>query len=73
MLPVIISFEEVVQFFRAIENIRHRAILITTYAADLRTSEVIQLRVEDIDSKRRMIRIRQGKGKKDRYVMLSDR
>jgi site-specific recombinase XerD len=63
----------VIQFFQAVENIKHKAILMTAYAAGLRTSEVIMLHVEDIDSKRMVIRVQQGKGKKDRYVMLSER
>jgi integrase/recombinase XerD len=54
-------------------DIKHRAILLTAYAAGLRLSEVIGLRVEDIDSKRMVIRVRQAKGRRDRYVMLSPR
>jgi site-specific recombinase XerD len=68
-----LSPEEVREFFRAIKNIRHRAILMTAYAAGLRVSEVVALRVEDIDSQRMVIRVRQAKGRKDRYVMLSPR
>jgi site-specific recombinase XerD len=72
-LPVILSPAEVCQFFQAITNLKHRAILMTAYAAGLRVSEVVALRVEDIDSRRMVIRIRQAKGRKDRYVMLSPR
>ena len=70
-LPVVLSADEVARFFAAITNIKHRAILMTAYAAGLRVSEVVNLRVSDIDSQRMVIRIDQGKGQKDRYTMLS--
>jgi integrase/recombinase XerD len=72
-LPIVLSLDELVQFFKAVTNLKHRAILMTTYAAGLRLSEVCHLRVDDIDSRRMVIRIRQAKGHKDRYVMLSPR
>ena len=72
-LPVVLSPDEVVQFFEAISHLKHRAILMTAYAAGLRVSEVVALRVDDIDSRRMVIRVRQAKGRKDRYVMLSFR
>jgi integrase/recombinase XerD len=72
-LPVVLSLEEVARFFAAITSVKHRAILMTAYAAGLRISEVVALRVEDIDSKRMVLRVRQGKGRKDRNVMLSPR
>ena len=70
-LPVVLSPEEVVQFLRAVSNVKYRTILVTAYSAGLRVSEVTRLKVRDIDSSRMIIRIDQGKGRKDRYVMLS--
>ena len=70
-LPVVLSREDVIKFLSSPRNIKHRAILTTCYAAGLRVSEVTHLRVSDIDSKRMVIRIHQGKGKKDRMVPLS--
>jgi site-specific recombinase XerD len=72
-LPVILSREEVHQFLGSVESIKHRAILMTIYAAGLRISEATHLKVTDIDSQRMMLRVDQGKGRKDRYVMLSPR
>jgi integrase/recombinase XerD len=70
-LPVVLSPEEVLQFLSCIGNTRHRTILTTCYAAGLRISEAIRLKPADIDSRRMVIRVVQGKGQKDRYVMLS--
>jgi integrase/recombinase XerD len=70
-LPVILSAEEVVRFFRAVPSLKLRTALMTAYAAGLRVSEVVRLRVADIDSDRMLIRVEQGKGHRDRYVMLS--
>jgi len=72
-LPVVLSTDEVQRFLAAIPSLKHRAMLVTAYAAGLRISEVAHLQVEDIDSSRMVIRIRQSKGHKDRYVMLSPR
>jgi integrase/recombinase XerD len=72
-LPVILSLAELQQFFEAIPNLKHRAALMTAYAAGLRVSEVVALKITDIDSQRMVIRVEQGKGHKDRYVMLSPR
>jgi site-specific recombinase XerD len=71
MLPIILSPEEVRQFLACVPGLKHRTILTVCYAAGLRISEALRLRVPDIDSKRMVIRIQQGKGQKDRYVMLS--
>lgn len=72
-LPTVLSVSEVEQFFRAVTSLKYRAILMIEYAAGLRVSEVVNLRVDDIDSGRMVIRVRQGKGRKDRYVILSPR
>jgi integrase/recombinase XerD len=69
-LPVVLSRGELVRFFDAIANRKHRTILMTMYAAGLRLSEALGLRVSDIDSDRMVIRVQQGKGKRDRYVPL---
>ncbi len=71
-LPDVLSQDEVFRLLEALDNEKHRAILFSTYSAGLRVSEVVKLRIEDIDSKRMMIHIRQSKGRKDRYVMLSE-
>ena len=70
-LPVVLSPEEVLHFLSCVDNTKHRAILTTCYAAGLRISEVICLKPPDIDSQRMVIHVEQGKGQKDRYVMLS--
>ena len=70
-LPAVLSPEEVKSIFDVTENLKHKAILMTVYSAGLRVSEVCNLRVTDIDSKNMQILIRQGKGKKDRYSLLS--
>jgi integrase/recombinase XerD len=70
-LPVVLSPEEVLQFLDCVGKRKHRAILTTCYAAGLRISEAIALTPPAIDSKRMVIRVEQGKGQKDRYVMLS--
>ena len=70
-LPVILSRAEVAQFLDAIRQPKYRALFMTIYAGGLRVSEVVALRPSDIDSRRMVICVRQGKGKKDRYVMLS--
>ncbi len=71
LLPAVLSEQEVTEILNAVENIKHKAILITIYSAGLRISEVIRLKIKDIDSKRMQIRIEHGKGRKDRYTLLS--
>ena len=70
-LPVILSPEEVMQFLGCVGANNHRAILTCCYAAGLRISEAVALQAVHIDSARMVIRVEQGKGRKDRYVMLS--
>lgn len=70
-LPAVLSPEEVKSIFDVTENLKHKAILMTVYSAGLRVSEVCNLKITDIDSKNMQILIRQGKGKKDRYSLLS--
>lgn len=72
-LPEILSREEVERLLDGPRNPKHRALLMTTYAAGLRVSEVVGLQVRDIDSNRMAIRVRQGKGRKDRETLLSER
>jgi integrase/recombinase XerD len=72
-LPHILSTEDVRRILAATTNARHHAMLATTYAAGLRVSELVHLRVTDIDSARMTIRVEQGKGAKDRYTLLSVR
>lgn len=71
-LPVVLSQDEVVRLFRCISHYLYRVMLMTAYAGGLRVSEVVRLKAEDIDSSRGLIRLRQAKGRKDRYVPLSE-
>jgi integrase/recombinase XerD len=71
-LPVILSQTEVKAILEATKNLKHRAILSTIYGAGLRLEEAARLRISDIDSKNMQIIIREGKGKKDRYSLLSN-
>jgi site-specific recombinase XerD len=70
-LPDILSTTEVANIIRACGNIKHRTILVLAYGAGLRSAEIANLQVGDIDSDRMQIHIRNGKGGKDRYVILS--
>jgi integrase/recombinase XerD len=70
-LPVILSADDVTRFLAAVPSRKHRTALMTAYAGGLRVSEVVRLRIADIDSDRMLIRVEQGKGGRDRYIMLS--
>lgn len=71
-LPNILSTQEVIAIFGAIDNLKHKSMLIMGYAGGLRVSEVAALQIKDIDSERMVIHLRGAKGKKDRCVMLSE-
>jgi integrase/recombinase XerD len=71
ILPKVLSDAEIGRMFRAISNLKHKAILFTAYSSGLRVSEVVNLKLKDIDSARMTIFIERAKGKKDRVVNLS--
>jgi integrase/recombinase XerD len=71
-LPIVLSPEEVARLLEAAPGLKYKAALSVAYGAGLRASEVISLKLADIDSARMVIRVEQGKGRKDRYVMLSE-
>ena len=70
-LPVVLSTGEVARFFKAMPSLKHRTILMLAYGAGLRIGEAVRVRVSDIDRERKVIRVQQGKGKRDRYTVLS--
>ena len=70
-LPVVLSPEEVARLLNAAPGLKYKAALSVAYGAGLRAAEVVSLKIGDIDSQRMVIRVEQGKGRKDRYVMLS--
>ena len=70
-LPQVLSVEEVTRLLTAAGNLKHRAALSVAYGAGLRASEVTHLKIVDIDSERMILRVEQGKGRRDRYAMLS--
>jgi site-specific recombinase XerD len=72
-LPSIFAEEEIRRILFAVENIKHRAILCLAYAAGLRVSELVNMKLKDVDSRRMVITVRQSKGRKDRQVMLSEK
>jgi len=70
-LPEVLSGSEIKKLFEAAGNVKHLAMLMITYSGGLRVSETAHLKISDIDSSRMLIRIDQGKGRKDRYTLLS--
>ena len=72
-LPEVLGREEGERLLMAVDHVKHRTVLMTIYAAGLRISEALQLRVRHLDSARMAIRVAKGKGKKDRYTILSPR
>jgi integrase/recombinase XerD len=70
-LPVVLDLSEVKALFSVTNNLKHKAVLMITYSSGLRASEAGRLKISDIDSKRMLVRIQQGKGGKDRYSILS--
>ncbi|MEA1998507.1 MAG: site-specific tyrosine recombinase/integron integrase [Euryarchaeota archaeon] len=71
-LPVVLSGEEVSRILSAVSNIKHKVILMLVYSAGLRVSEVVKLKIEDIDGERELIHVKGAKGRRDRYTILSD-
>jgi integrase/recombinase XerD len=71
-LPDVLSIKEVMRLLQTIENRKHKAILYLTYSSGLRVGEVVRLKADDIDRERQLIHVRQSKGKKDRYTLLSN-
>jgi integrase/recombinase XerD len=72
-LPEPLSRSEIARLFDATMNTKHRVLLMTTYGGGLRVAELVHLKPQDIHSERRLIRVNQGKGRKDRYTLLSPR
>jgi site-specific recombinase XerD len=72
-LPIVLSRNEVTRFLAHLEHPKQRAVVLLMYSAGLRVSEVVRLRIEDVDPERGMLRVRSGKGAKDRYTLLSAR
>jgi integrase/recombinase XerD len=72
-LPKVFSEEEVVNLIKQTKNLKHRTLLMASYSAGLRVSELVRLKIQNVDSKRMILHIQEGKGKKDRLVPLSAR
>ncbi len=70
-LPVVLSEQEVYRILKALDNLKHRTLLFLIYSSGLRVSEVVRLKLKDIDKERRLIHIREAKGRKDRFTILS--
>jgi site-specific recombinase XerD len=71
-LPTVLSQEEVLRILSQVDNLKHKTILMLIYSAGLRVGESVRLKISDIDGERKMIHLRNAKGKKDRYTLLSD-
>lgn len=71
-LPTVMSRNAAQALLNAVGNLKHQTLLVMMYSAGLRVGEVVRLRVEDIDADRRLIRVHQGKGRKDRYTLFSE-
>src|SRR5690606_1084581 len=72
-LPEVLSEEDVLKIMAEVHNLKHKAILLIIYSSGLRISECVNLTIKDIDSNRKVIHIRNAKGRKDRYSLLSDK
>ena len=70
-LPVVLSPKQLATFLQAVPNLKHRTVLMTMYGSGLRIAEALALRLPDIDSQRMLIRVQQGKGRRDRYTILT--
>jgi site-specific recombinase XerD len=70
-LPEVLSEKEIISVIQQINNIKHKAIVMLTYSAGLRLSEIVNIRIKDIDSERMQVFVQQSKGRKDRYTLLS--
>jgi site-specific recombinase XerD len=73
VLPEVLSEPEIVAILDNIQNLKHKCLIMTTYSAGLRVGELINLKIADIDSRRMLITVRRGKGRKDRVTLLSHR
>lgn len=71
-LPNVLFLNEVMRLLQVVRNPKHRALLYLTYTSGLRVSEVVRLRLEDCDRERKLLKVRQGKGRKDRQTLLSE-
>ena len=71
-LPDVLNEEEVVRIFGAVHNLKHQTMLMLAYASGLRVSELVRIRIEDIDGSRGLIHIRNAKGKKDRFTVFPE-
>jgi len=70
-LPIVFSKQEITRLFQAVDNLKYKCVMMVGYSGGLRINEALHLKVSDIDSQRMQIRVEQGKGKKDRYTLLS--